>query len=854
MYIQDSRTVSGPKAIDLNKFKQRSRVGTSVVIMVVQYPLLAFPIISLSDSMGEQLGLWLLNDGRLQIRRGGKIRVASSTYKVQLGRESQIELTASEYQGKWFLRGWVDGYAVVEAEDQSASEPTQAVFGEWKGWVRETAVVHDSPLPLVQESGANLRVITQQPFSRYENFEEGIPSSFTPYGGAIITQVPIVPPIPAVGVGGNPNGLLNCVRVDFNCQPGDFSKGMTYTVTLSPGDYLWQCCYTWIPSIEFIQAEIVETVSGDYLAFVSLDTCSTTEWCTVPFAPFTIVNPDTEVAITFSALGCPGASPDHFFIDYWTVYEPIIQPQTEGTCVPKLTGDLVITQRHKRNFIQFGSARPNNPVHYAGQDAQYMKIEGVSAPESGGVDPIWVPDPRRPGRYKLVNRSITPADLASASIVMLENHGSIPRQLGTIGCPFNAYEVTGNCKDLSDFMSGWSDYVLIYSGGIVTDKDLGDRSAWDSDDAIEDTLSVTLGDIYPIGALAFGEKAAPNIDREVIDVVYGSSLQCGECGIQDDGTNRIYAVTKSSGAGSPGLPAEVVYTVDGGLTWTETNITGIGASEDPVAIEIVGDKLVVVSQTAGSATLGGYYYATINQATGIPGTWTKVTTGFVANFPPTDIFALNPREVFFSANGGYIYESTDITAGVVSINQGVATSANLYRIHGNENTVVAVGASSTVIVSHNRGASFAVAADSPADIALDIRALLVMDDNRYWVGTNNSGRLYYTLNGGESWTERAFSGSGAGNLRDIVAATDEVLYFSHDNNTPTARIFTAWDGGVNFTNAAPRILNMPTYNRANRLALPYNTDPTTASNNVAIAGLSGGGTDGILLLGIATRF
>ena len=56
--------------------------------------------------------------------------------------------------------------------------------------------------------------------------------------------------------------------------------------------------------------------------------------------------------------------------------------------MPNLTADQIVTQKHKRNFIQFGGARPGNPVAYAGQDAQYLAIQGVGLPESGGVDPI----------------------------------------------------------------------------------------------------------------------------------------------------------------------------------------------------------------------------------------------------------------------------------------------------------------------------------------------------------------------------------------------------------------------------------------------------------------------------------
>jgi len=76
--------------------------------------------------------------------------------------------------------------------------------------------------------------------------------------------------------------------------------------------------------------------------------------------------------------------------------------------MPKPNSDEIITQKHKRNFIQFGGAGPENVVKYAGQDAQYIAIDGVSLPESGGIDPIFVPDPRRQGAYRLVGRSITP--------------------------------------------------------------------------------------------------------------------------------------------------------------------------------------------------------------------------------------------------------------------------------------------------------------------------------------------------------------------------------------------------------------------------------------------------------------
>jgi photosystem II stability/assembly factor-like uncharacterized protein len=515
--------------------------------------------------------------------------------------------------------------------------------------------------------------------------------------------------------------------------------------------------------------------------------------------------------------------------------------------MPKLTADEVITQQHKRAYIQWGGPRPNNVVSFAGQDAQYMAITGVGLPESGGIDPIWAPDPSNPKRYRLIGRMASAPDLPSATIMFYEKHGILPRQLFK-SCPFSAYEVTGTCQDLSDLYNGVTDYMLVYSLALVTDKNLGDRVSMDSDDLVGDELSLTLSDIYPVGPLGFGDNALTLIDREVIDVVYGNRNLCGNCGPENDGTKWIYAITRSSG-GSPGLPSEIIYTADGGQTWSQASVTGIGASEDPAAIDIVGSRLVILSPTAASATQGGYYWADIDPDTGVPGTWTKVTSGFVASAQPRDMFVLSPREIFIVGDAGYIYKATDITAGVTAINPGSATSQNLTRIAGADDVLVAVGAAGTVIRSTNRGGTFGSTSTSPTVSGL--QALAVFDQRRLWVGSAN-GYMWYTVDGGKTWTKKAFSGEGSGQVFDILFATQEIGYMLYGNSTPTAKLFITLDGGANWANSTWRILSFPTFNYAKRAAVPSSGDSAVNSNNVAIAGITST-SDGVLLLGISQK-
>lgn len=511
--------------------------------------------------------------------------------------------------------------------------------------------------------------------------------------------------------------------------------------------------------------------------------------------------------------------------------------------------DEILTQQHKRFFLQYNGPQPGNVARYAGQDGQYMIMTGVSNPEEGDLDPIYDPDPRQRKRFKMVGRSVSAPAIPTSTIVMQEKHGSVPRQLQRINCPLSAYETAGVCSDPSDFLSGWSDYVQIYADGLVTNKDEGDRGSWEGDDAILDSLDISWSRIFPIGPISFGDNAQTIITLEVIDVVYGSKENCSSCGPQDDGTRWVYAITKSSGS-TPGTAPRLIYTLDGGTTWTQAAIDGLGDIEDPAGIELVGNYLVVFTRTAGGPTISGYYYSEINSATGVPGTWTKVTTGFVATLQVYDMFVLSPREVFFSADGGTIYKSTDITAGVVvQLSAGTVTGTALRRIHGADETLVAVGGSGTVLVSTNRGVSWFIPTAAPV-VAL-LQAVAVIDGKLWWVGTS-AGEIYYTKNGAESWTKLNFSGSGAGQVYDIVFATPEVGWFANTSSAAAGRIFATWNGGQDWTRSAPRVQNLPTSTRYNRLAVPV-VDPSIAANNIAVAGLSGGGTDGILLLGQTNR-
>lgn len=160
-----------------------------------------------------------------------------------------------------------------------------------------------------------------------------------------------------------------------------------------------------------------------------------------------------------------------------------------------------------------------------------------------------------------------------------------------------------------------------------------------------------------------------------------------------------------------------------------------------------------------------------------------------------------------------------------------------------------MGATGGIVKSTNRGRTWA----SPTTgVTGTLAAVAVLDDYRYWVG-NAAGLLAYTVNGGETWVTSTPAGITV--IYDIVTATDEVLHIACGASGTAARLLTTYDGGATWQGVGGRRLpSLLTFNKPNRIALPQSGDPFTLANTLAIGGLAGDATDGLVLLGRANVF
>lgn len=507
------------------------------------------------------------------------------------------------------------------------------------------------------------------------------------------------------------------------------------------------------------------------------------------------------------------------------------------------SADEIIQQRHIRAFSQRGGARPDNIIRYSGPDEQYMMFGDVANPRRGSITPIREHDTYTRNAYRLIGRTQASPDLQTVTITFKRKHGGISWVADDLSCPHNFYELAGDCGQPDSFLYGWSDFVAIYSNAIATTTTHKGRKSDVEDAAMTDDVEFTLGGYYEIGTLSFGENAQTLIEREVVDAVYASFIECGNCGLNNDGTSRLYAVTKSSGAGSPGTPAEVIWTIDGGGTYSQANITGFSGTSDPTGIEIFGN-FVVVLDTAGN----GYWTAELNRYTGAPQSWSNVTTGFSASNQPNDMFVSSAGLMFMCGQNGRVYKITNALLGAEEIFS--SGGADLLRISGDGNgTLVAVGESGLLIKSVNNGVTWSVVS-TPTSASL--RAVEVMSPWVFWIGSH-SGGVWYTTNGGETWNQ--FSLSGVVRVDDIMFATEEVGYIlTGAPNVTSARLYTTYNAGRDWSSTEvstnPRLQSWPTFTRGNRLAVPRLVPDSVAARRVAVGGLSGGGTDGILIQGV----
>lgn len=489
-----------------------------------------------------------------------------------------------------------------------------------------------------------------------------------------------------------------------------------------------------------------------------------------------------------------------------------------------------------RVFLMQQRAGPDTPPEYEG----FWKA-GSLRWDQGTITVVRIPSDGQYDAFTAVGKIIgAPGnpEIDMTSLFPLDSK-SVMLKLATRGCDNDLQIHIGNCQDPKDFNGGWTK-ILVIEAARPTSYSTESLGALSPDERalVHETIPTTGELAYEIFRINFARQADIQLTREAMDVTICDAINCGLCGLPSDGTNKVF-ILENFAAGSPGANTQVVYTLDGGTTWLESTIDSLGAAQGARRLACSGTNLVVVSDDSDSLHYIGLPALTL----GI-GAWTQMSTGFVATKGPRDVFSLGSTLNWFAAEGGYIYFSTDPTAGVTVQEAGSLSTANLNAVHGYDSqNLVAVGDGNIVLYSTNGGTTWGAAPGGGPAPGVALNAVFMRGPLEWWVGSA-AGRLYFTRDGGASWREKAFPGNGSGSVRDIQFSTKSVGYLAHDGATGGGRILRSISGGNSWYVAPEGTGVIPANTRINQLATTLDD-----VNVVYGAGLASGGADGILVKG-----
>ena len=487
------------------------------------------------------------------------------------------------------------------------------------------------------------------------------------------------------------------------------------------------------------------------------------------------------------------------------------------------------TNTYSRVWFQEGGSGPSRPRTYHSN----WKAGSISW-DRGDLTVIREPDPNaynsfiRVGRYRG-----EPGDPELPITARYTFQRSKLLKVARLDCEHTLHIHMGQCENPQDFPRGWEKAMILEGAAINSygTEDIGAMSP-DENAPVNEEVPFVGTDLYEVVRMTFAEMAPDLVTAGIAGVHVCDHAQCGACGVASDGCQVVLALHLAT-AGSPGAPTSILYTTDGGGSWS--TVAGPPALTTSTGMYCAGDTVVVMDGDGDSL-----WYTSLSDLVLGNVTWTQTTNGFVAGQGPLAASALGASEVWVAGGGGTVYMSADPALGVEVSSQG-ATANDLNDIHALDSlNVVAVGADNTILATNNGGLSWSLLPGPAAGVVLN--AVWVRSSLEWLVGTAD-GRLYYTINGGGTWVEKGFTGAGTGQVRDIVFATPTVGYIATSNGGSNGRILRTIDGGFSWYVMPEGAGTVPANEGIDHLAVC--NDP----NILYASGVGAGGTDGLLLKG-----
>jgi photosystem II stability/assembly factor-like uncharacterized protein len=418
----------------------------------------------------------------------------------------------------------------------------------------------------------------------------------------------------------------------------------------------------------------------------------------------------------------------------------------------------------------------------------------------GDTDQIVCQDPVTPGRY--VRKAVTqgPGGLPTTSVEgLLPKSRDYLEKLVEKGCEVNLYWTTVPCAPKTTFLNYTRGTVFQYAkASSLTKTGLMSR---DSDEAAMHSMEFSGMKVADFGDAAIVRRTTAEVNglRDIAGIPFDRCQ--GECGAALEKCDLMYIACNRTGAAS----ANVLYSADGGITWANTSADPFAVSEDIACIETVMVdnehlRVIVGRGTTDAAAPPEIAYADVD-ITAAPQTtvWTLVNTGATNAYfflGQGSLFALDYYHIWCCNDGGQIAFSED--GGVTWTIQltGVADEfRDIFFVDENVGICVggSTGASHVIYTTTDGGVHWGAITMVGPGATVMATACALHDANRLWVGFEN-GTLYYSINGGDTWSARTLPltvGSTAREYINDIERVDDFCMWIATGHTKTAAFWPA---------------------------------------------------------------
>jgi len=462
-----------------------------------------------------------------------------------------------------------------------------------------------------------------------------------------------------------------------------------------------------------------------------------------------------------------------------------------------VSGDRALTTRDGITFIQPDG--PNTATY-----PMLCRTLGDISGSLGGIELIQCFDAN--GQYVTKGSKQgppEPIDFSFESLIVKKQDWL--EYLRERGCAFPVYVKQQTCGQLTD-VNNFERLILIsdsyltnftYTGMVNRNEDT------------ESMYNVDLQALPPAVVSFLIENARMSFSdaNQVNDIVFNGDEECdSNCATTYKVGQRGMAVCNSTGGATP----NVYYTTDSGVNWAVTAADPGAADDDLSAVSRVFYNNGVrwfVGKTAVGGAQGSIFYSDNNGTT-----WTTVniggaTAGHGAIYGKS-IFAFpnDPTFIWLASALGYIYKSTDAGATWTAKESGVIHTGNYRFIHFADTQYGMAGGVADIIALTNNGGdswSAATAVGTGGDIICGAR----LDKNRLWVGTDD-GDLFYSLDGGTTWTQRtSFANTDVGQVRSMQWLDKWNGVIASNTAGPVGSIFRTHDGGYSWKQYTNQVTN-----------------------------------------------